>query len=67
MSRENHKPRAILERITKARVALVSEIYGLSEEELGDSSAMGTWSIKESMAHLGRWEEICCEGIQGHL
>jgi hypothetical protein len=67
MARDTRAPHEILEHIIEARVALTSALYGLSEERLTDTSAFGTWSCKEIMGHLGRWEEVCYQVIQDHL
>jgi len=28
---------------------------------------VGKWSVKDVMAHLGRWEEVCLDVLQAHL
>jgi hypothetical protein len=48
-------------------VGLTSAIYGLSEVELTKNGAVGDWSVKDVMAHVGRWEEICFDELQKHL
>ncbi len=67
MPKDTREPQEILAHITAARVALTSSIYGLSEEELTTKGAVGDWSVKDVMAHLGRWEEICFDELQKYL
>jgi hypothetical protein len=67
MPKDTREPQEILAHVTASRVALTSAIYGLSEAELTTKGAVGRWSVKDVMAHLGRWEEICFEEMQKHL
>ena len=67
MPKDTREPREILAHVTASRVALTSTIYGLSEAELTMAGAVGRWSVKDVMAHLGRWEEICLAEVQKHL
>jgi hypothetical protein len=67
MPKDTREPQEILAHVTASRVALTSAIYGLSEAELTMAGAVGRWSVKEVMAHLGRWEEICLAEMQKHL
>lgn len=67
MPKDTREPQEILAHITAARVALTSSIYGLSEDELTTKDAVGNWSVKDVMAHVGRWEEICFDELQKHL
>ena len=67
MPRDTREPQEILTHVTRSRVALTSAIYGLSEAELTMEGPVGRWSVKDVMAHLGRWEEICLEELQKHL
>ena len=67
MAKDTRAPQEILAHIIAARVALTSAIYGLSEAELTMAGPVGRWSVKDVMAHLGRWEEICLEELQKHL
>jgi hypothetical protein len=67
MPRDTREPQEIIAHIITSRVALSSTIYGLSENELTVKGAVGEWSVKDVMAHLGRWEEICLEQLQKHL
>lgn len=67
MPKDTREPQEILAHITAARVALTSSIYGLSEDELTTKDAVGNWSVKDVMAHVGRWEEICFNELQKHL
>src|SRR5438105_8423916 len=67
MPKDTRTPQEILAHITSSRVALTSAIYGLSEANLITQHPVGRWSVKDVMAHLGRWEEICLEELQKHL
>lgn len=67
MPKDTREPQEILAHITAARVALTSSIYGLNEDELTTKDAVGNWSVKDVMAHVGRWEEICFNELQKHL
>ena len=58
MAKDTRDPQEILAHIISARVALTSAIFGLSEEELTAPGAVGKWSVKDVMAHIGRWEEV---------
>jgi len=67
MPKDTREPQEILAHVTAARVALTSALYGLSETELTTKGAVGDWSPKDVMAHVGRWEEICFDELQKHL
>ena len=67
MPKDTREPGEILAHVTTARVALTSAIYGLSEVDLVAKGAVGTWSVKDVMAHVGRWEEVCFDELQIHL
>ncbi len=67
MPRDTREPKEILAHITTSRVALTLAIYGLSEADLTTGGVTGRWSVKELMAHLGRWESVCFEVLQVHL
>jgi hypothetical protein len=67
MPKDTREPQEILTHVTAARVALTSAIYGLSEDALTTQGAVGEWSVKDVMAHIGRWEEICFDELQKHL
>ena len=67
MPRDTREPQEILAHIIQSRVALTSAIYGLSEAELTTEGPVGRWSVKDVMAHLGRWEAICLDELQKHL
>jgi hypothetical protein len=67
MPKDTREPREILAHVTKARVGLTSAIYGLSEADLMTEGAVGKWSVKDLMAHLGRWESVCFDVLQKHL
>lgn len=67
MPRDTREPQEILAHVTQSRVALTSAIYGLSEAELTTLGPAGRWSVKDLMAHLGQWEEVCLDELQKHL
>jgi hypothetical protein len=67
MPKDTREPQEILVHVTASRVALTSAIYGLSQAELTTKGAVGDWSVKDVMAHVGRWEEICFAELQKHL
>ncbi len=66
MPRDTREPQEILAHVTRARVALTSAIYGLSEDQLTQPGPTDKWSVKDLMAHVGRWESICYDVLQGH-
>ena len=47
----------LFQRIDRAWEALKSSYGGLSEAELVEPGVMGTWSIKDIIAHVTWWEE----------
>lgn len=67
MAKDTREPHEILAHVTATRVTLTSAIYGLSEADLTRAGAVGTWSVKDLMAHLGRWEEISYDELQTYL
>ncbi|MFL5659154.1 MAG: DinB family protein [Ktedonobacteraceae bacterium] len=67
MPKDTRAPQEILAHIISSRVALTSAIYGLSEAELITQHPVGKWSVKDVMAHIGRWEEVCFDVLQAHL
>src|SRR5260370_41952296 len=67
MPKDTREPQEILAHVITSRVALSSTMYGLSEVELTTKGAVGEWSVKDIMAHIGRWEEICFDELQKHL
>jgi hypothetical protein len=67
MPKDTREPGEILAHVTSARVALTSAIFGLSEEELTRPGPVGKWSVKDVMAHIGHWEEVCLEELHVHL
>ena len=67
MPKDTRTPQEILAHITSSRVALTSAIYGLSEVDLITQHPVGKWSVKDVMAHLGRWEEVCLDVLQAQL
>ena len=67
MPKDTRTPGEILDHVNNARLGLTSAIYGLSEADLVRPDAVGTWSVKDVMAHLGRWEEIAFQQLSAHL
>ncbi len=67
MPRDTREPKEILAHITKSRVELTSAMYGLSEADLTTAGPTGKWSVKDLMAHIGRWESVCYDVLQAHL
>jgi len=48
----------VTERLTAQRQALLDTIANLSDEALDRKGTVGSWSIKNTLAHLVAWEEI---------
>jgi hypothetical protein len=67
MPKDTRTPAEILDHITSSRVALTSAIYGRSESDMAAQHPLGKWSVKDVMAHIGRWEEVCLDILQTHL
>lgn len=67
MPKDTREPQEVLAHVTASRVALSSTIYGLSETVLTSKGVVGDWSVKDVMAHVGRWEEVCFVELQKHL
>lgn len=67
MPKDTREPKEILVHITASRVALTSAIYGLSEADLTTQHPVGKWSVKDVMAHIGRWEDVCFNVLDAHL
>jgi Mycothiol maleylpyruvate isomerase N-terminal domain len=67
MPKDSREPKEILAHITASRVALTSAIYGLSEADLMKEGPVGRWSVKDVMAHIGRWEQTCFTVLEAHL
>ena len=67
MPKDTREPQEILAHVISSRVALTSAIFGLSEAQLTTPGPVGRWSVKDVMAHIGHWEEVCLEELQIHL
>lgn len=67
MPKDTREPQEILAHIITSRVALTSAIFGLSEDRLTVPGAVGKWSVKDLMAHIGHWEAVCLEELRIHL
>ena len=67
MPKDTRPPQEILEQVIASRIALTSVIYGLNEEQLDTAGAVGRWSVKDLLAHMGKWEEICLTELQKHV
>src|SRR5712691_1772654 len=55
---DRRKPQEILDQITSSHATLESLIYSLDEHQQTKPGAIGKWTVKEVMAHIGHWEEI---------
>jgi len=55
---DRRKPQEILDHITSSHATLESLIYSLDEHQQTKPGAIGKWTVKEVMAHIGHWEEI---------
>ena len=66
MAKDTRDPQEILAHMISARVALTSAIFGLSEDRLIAPGAVGNWSVKDVMAHVGHWEGVCLEELRIH-
>ena len=49
---------ALVEQIREAHQALLQYTQGLSDEELVAPAGGGTWSWKDTLAHIAAWEQI---------
>lgn len=67
MPKDTREPGEILIHVISSRVALTSTMFGLSEEQLTTPGPVGKWSVKDVMAHIGHWEEVCLEELRIHL
>jgi hypothetical protein len=67
MAKDTRSPQEILDHVIAARVALTSAIYGLSQEQLTIAGVVGHWTVKDLLAHVGKWEEVCLDELQKHL
>ncbi len=67
MPKDTRSPGEILDHLNNARLALTSSIYGLSEADLTRPGVVGSWSVKDVMAHVGRWEEAAFQVLSAYL
>lgn len=67
MPNDTREPAEIMEHVIRSRVNLTAAIYGLSQEQLLTPGVVGRWTIKEVMAHIGRWEAICLHTLRDHI
>ncbi len=49
----------LLAAIEKERAALKAELSKLSSEQLMETGMVGEWSVKDVLAHLIEWEQMC--------
>lgn len=49
----------LLAAIEKERGALEAELEKLSTDQIVDSGTVGDWSVKDVLAHLIAWEQMC--------
>src|SRR5438270_12250720 len=47
----------LLKQLEKAWTAIKESYAGLSDSQLTEPGAMGTWSVKDILAHVSTWEE----------
>ncbi|HET8846031.1 MAG TPA: hypothetical protein VFN35_31500, partial [Ktedonobacteraceae bacterium] len=64
MPRDTRPPQEILDQVITSRATLMSVIYGLSEAQLAVAGVVGRWSVKDLLAHIGKWEEVCLAELQ---
>jgi len=64
---DRRKPQEILDQIVHARTALEELIYGMDEARQIKADAVGKWTVKDVMAHIGRWEEVCYEIVYDYV
>jgi hypothetical protein len=50
---------AIIERLHTERRRLEQKLAGLSPEEMTQPGVVGDWSVKDVLAHLADWEQMC--------
>jgi len=50
---------AIIERLHTERRRLEQNLAGLSPEEMTQPGVVGDWSVKDVLAHLADWEQMC--------
>jgi uncharacterized damage-inducible protein DinB len=51
-------PRAAEANLVQERAAFLAAIKGLSEADLLDRNAAGTWSVKDIVGHIADWERL---------
>lgn len=64
MATEQSAAAALLRRIEADWRAWLDALSGLSVEQMSESNAVGTWSIKDLMGHLGVWEVVAVESTR---
>ncbi|HEX9132897.1 MAG TPA: DinB family protein [Ktedonobacteraceae bacterium] len=47
----------LLKQLEKAWLAIKESYVGLSDSQMTESGVMGTWSVKDILAHVTTWEE----------
>jgi len=55
-----------LDRLTKSRQAFLLAIEGLSEEQMAQIPVVGTWTVKDLLAHLASWEKNCLVPLRSY-
>ena len=64
---EPREPHEFLELIEANYAQLLDALAGLSDEQLISPGLTGTWSGKDVMSHVSRWEEVAAAAIEHHL
>ncbi|MFQ5855140.1 MAG: DinB family protein [Anaerolineae bacterium] len=60
-------PDEFFERIETTYAQLLGSLEGLTDEQLITPGMTGTWSGKDVMSHIARWEETTTAAIEHHL
>lgn len=56
---------ALLERTRAARAALDALLATLDDRQMHEPAFDGGWSVKDLLAHIANWEELCISWIEG--
>lgn len=67
MPKDTRPPQEILDQVIISRATFMSVIYGLSEAQLAVAGVVGRWSVKDLLAHIGKWEEVCLAELRKHI
>ncbi|MFT4040675.1 MAG: DinB family protein [Thermomicrobiales bacterium] len=53
----------LLERIDASWSALLATLEDLTDEQLEEPGAVGEWSVKNTLGHIGYWDDKGCEQV----